>query len=90
MIKDFASFATCQFSTLKRISGCLEDVVSHKTLDIKSMCVLRVVSIILAEISAHHFQLKCIGGHFFRCHPYIESTTVLSDNRSILFIQKQY
>ena len=35
MIKDFASFATCQFSTLKRISGCLEDVVSHKTLDIK-------------------------------------------------------
>ena len=40
------------------------------------MCVLRLVSIILAEISAHH---KCMGDHFFRCHPYIESTTVLSD-----------
>ena len=35
---------------------------------------------ILPEISAHHLQLKCMGGHFFRCHPYIErSTTVLSD-----------
>ena len=35
---------------------------------------------ILPEISAHHLQLKCMGGHFFPCHPYIESTTVLSDN----------
>ena len=43
------------------------------------MCVLRLVSIILAEISAHHFQLKCIGGHFFSVPSYIESTTVLSD-----------
>ena len=33
--EDFASFATCQFSTLKRISSCLEDVVNHKKLDIK-------------------------------------------------------
>ena len=41
--------------------------------------VLRLVSIILAEISAHHFELKCMGGHFFRYHPYIESTTVLSN-----------
>ena len=28
------------------------------------MCVLRLVSVILAEISAHHLQLKCMGGHF--------------------------
>ena len=34
---------------------------------------------ILAEISAYHLQLKCMGGHFFLGHPYIESTTVLSD-----------
>ena len=34
---------------------------------------------ILAEISAYHLQLKCMGGHFFPGHPYIESTTVLSD-----------
>ena len=47
------------------------------------MCVLRLVSIILGEISAHHLQLKCMGGHFFPCHPYIESTTVLSDNHAM-------
>ena len=29
------------------------------------MCVLRLVSIILSEISAHHFQLKRMGCHFF-------------------------
>ena len=34
---------------------------------------------ILPEISAYHLQLKCMGGHFFPGHPYIESTTVLSD-----------
>ena len=35
---------------------------------------------ILPEISAHHLQLKCMGQpFFFLCHPYIESTTVLSD-----------
>ena len=35
---------------------------------------------ILPEISAYHLQLKCMGGHFFPGHPYIESTTVLSDS----------
>ena len=35
--------------------------------------------ILLPEISAYHLQLKCMGGHFFPGHPYIESTTVLSD-----------
>ena len=34
---------------------------------------------ILPEISAYHLQLKCMGSHFFPGHPYIESTTVLSD-----------
>ena len=43
------------------------------------MCLLRLVSLILAEISAHHLQLKCMGGHFFFVPSYIESTTVLSD-----------
>ena len=44
------------------------------------MCVLKLICIyILPEISAHHLQLKCMGSHFFPCHPYIESTTVLSD-----------
>ena len=34
---------------------------------------------ILAEVSEHtHLQLKCMGG--FPGHPYIESTTVLSDS----------
>ena len=23
--------------------------------------------------------MKCMGGHFFPCHPYMDSTTVLSD-----------
>ena len=34
---------------------------------------------ILAEISAYHLQLKCMAAIFFPGHPYIESTTVLSD-----------
>ena len=34
---------------------------------------------ILAEISAYHLQLKCMGGHFFPGHPCVENTTVLSD-----------
>ena len=25
-------------------------------------------------------RLKCMCSHFFLCHPYIESTTILSDN----------
>ena len=33
---------------------------------------------ILAEISAYHLQLKCMGGHFFS-GPSLR-TTVLSDN----------
>ena len=43
------------------------------------MCVLKLICIYLPEISAQHLELKCMGGHFFPCHPYIESTTVLSD-----------
>ena len=34
---------------------------------------------ILAKSLAYHLQLKCMGGHFFLGHPYIDSTTVLSD-----------
>ena len=47
------------------------------------MCTLRLISI-LPDISApHHLQLKCMGGHFCPCrHPYIESTTILSDIRT--------
>ena len=41
------------------ISSYLEDAFSHKKHYIsKGICVLRLVSIILAEISAHHLQLK--------------------------------
>ena len=39
---------------------------------------------ILAEISAYHLQLKCMGGHLFPGHPYIESTTVLSDSKMLV------
>ena len=35
---------------------------------------------ILPAISAHQLQLKCMSSHFFPCHPYIKSTTILSDN----------
>ena len=32
---------------------------------------------ILAEISAYHLQLKCMGGHFFfPGHPYIEYSLI--------------
>ena len=42
---------------------------------------------ILTEISAYNLQLKCMGGHFFPGYPYIESTTVLSDNNMMMNIQ---
>ena len=51
---------------LKMISSSL-DVVSHKNTRYQKvcMCVLRLVSIKVAEISAHHLQFKCMGRHFF-------------------------
>ena len=42
---------------------------------------------ISAEVSAYHFQLKCMVGHFFPGHSYIDSTTVLSDNIYAVIIQ---
>ena len=49
-----------------------------KTLDLK--CLLRLVFIILAEISAHHsMQLKCMGGHCFSV-----PSQVLSDSHEAL------
>ena len=51
-----------------------------KSLVMKRNVVYKFHLFISAEISAHHFQLKCMGSHFFSGHPYIESTTVLSDN----------
>ena len=43
--------------------------VSHKTLS-KGMCVSRVISIILAEISAHHsVVIEIYGRPFFRAIP---------------------
>ena len=45
----------------------------------RNVCIETYVYI-LPEISAHHLQLKCMGSHCFPCHPYMESTTVLSDS----------
>ena len=38
MMKILPVFATCRFSTLKRISSCLEDVVSHKNTRYQKVC----------------------------------------------------
>ena len=54
-------------------------LVVIKTLDMNRYVCIKIYMYIIPEISAHHLQLKCMGGHFFSCHPYIESTTVLSD-----------
>ena len=51
------------------------------------MFVIRLISMIVAEISAYQLQLKRMGSYFFGAipSPYIESTTVLSDiYRSLL------
>ena len=63
----FASF----LYTLKRISSCLEDVVSHKnTRYAKGMCVLRLVS----HFSKDYSSPLAIGMYeqpcFFPSHPY--------------------
>ena len=84
--EDFASFATRRFSTLTTIFGHLEGVGSHKTLDMNRYVCIKTYLYILPEISAHHLQLKCMGGLFFPCHPNIESTTVLSDKYIYIYI----
>ena len=47
------------------------DIISGvaETTQVSSMCVLRLVSIILAEIPAHHFHVKATI--FFLVPPYI-------------------
>ena len=78
--EDFDSFATHRIATLTKMSGHLKGIFSHKNiLSIISFMYNSTYLYILAEISAYHLQLKCMGGHFFPGHPYIESTTVLSD-----------
>ena len=55
MIKFLAlNFATHLFSTLKKIP---DDVVSHKNSRYQKVCLYWDI---LAKISAHHLQLKCI------------------------------
>ena len=54
-------------------------LVVIKTLDMNRYVCIKTYLYILPEISAHHLQLKCMGGHFFSVPSYIESTTVLSD-----------
>ena len=63
--EDFASFATRRISTLTKIFGHLKGIVSLKILNIISYIYILTYLYILAEISAYHFQLKCMGGHFF-------------------------
>ena len=50
------------------------------------MYILTYLYNILPEISGFHLQLKCMGVHFFSGHLYIESTTVLSDNKIIKYL----
>ena len=57
-----------EYSSLRNISSYLEDVVGHKNTRNQKVCVQRIISIILVEISAHHLQLKSMGGHVFKCH----------------------
>ena len=61
------SFATRRFSTLIKtaIFGHLDGIGSHKTLDMNMYVCIKTYLYILPEISAHHLQLKCMGGHFF-------------------------
>ena len=74
----FASFATRRISTLTKICGHLKGILVIKLLSIISFMYILTYLYILAEISAYHLQLKCMGGHFFfQAIPNIESTIVL-------------
>ena len=78
--EDFASFAIRLISTLRKISGYLKGIFIHKLTQYYKLYVYLTYLYILAEISACHLQLKCVGGHFFSGPSLdIESTTVLSD-----------
>ena len=55
------------------ISGHLEGLVSHKKPQYQNYQLSHLICIIiLIEISTYHSQLKCMDGHFFLGHPYIE------------------
>ena len=43
----------------------LKVLVFIKTLDMNRYVCIKTFLYILPEISAHHLQLKCMGGHFF-------------------------
>ena len=63
--EEFASFATRRISTLTKISGYLKGIFIHKISQYYKLYVYLTYLYILAEISACHLQLKCVGGHFF-------------------------
>ena len=74
-----ASFATRQSSTLKTFSGHLKDTVSHKNTQYQKVCVYLNLSVYISRDFSPLVAIEILGSHFFRCHPYIETTTVLSD-----------
>ena len=64
-----SSFATERFSTLGILSNHIEDLMSHEKNAIKRYVSIKTYQYILAEISAHYLQLKCMGSRFFQAIP---------------------
>ena len=82
--EDFASFATCRFSTLKMISNCLKDVVSHKNTRYQKYVFIKTCLYNFSRDFSSSLAIEMYGWpFFFTCHPYIESTTVLSDDDNL-------
>ena len=58
-------FATYRISTLKRISNCLEDIVSHKILDIKRYACIKTCLYNFSRNFSSSLAIEMYGWPFF-------------------------
>ena len=65
-----ASFATRRFSTLKTLSGNLEDIVSHKNTQYQKVCVYLNLSVYISRDFSSLVAIEMYGRPFcFRAIP---------------------
>ena len=89
--EDFASFATRRFSTLTKISGHRKGIVSYKNTQYILSYVYFNLSVYITRDFSLPLAIEMYGKPFFSGHPYIESTTVLSDTCTCkLHVHEQY
>ena len=84
--EEFARFATRRFSTLTTISGDLKGIVSHTITQYYKLYVYFNLYVYISRDVSLPLAIEMYGHPFFLGHPYIESTTVLSDYTTIFTV----